>query len=117
MKVHEDRNCFISPIICELLWDNCKKSGLWKSWLSHFGVLVLNHSSNNTVFQSLKKQRKWRSACTRLMDVHNVLIVLHFSVHHPIKKITLDLRTRLKMDKLVKLLHLISLDKQSKVVL
>ena len=55
--------------------------------------------------------------CTRLIDVRNVLIVLHFSVHHPIKKITLDLRTRLKMDKLVKLLHLISLDKQSKVVL
>ena len=27
-----------------------KKSGLWKSWQSHFGVLVLNHSSNNTVF-------------------------------------------------------------------
>jgi len=27
-----------------------KKSGLWRSWQSHFGVLVLNHSSNNTVF-------------------------------------------------------------------
>ena len=27
-----------------------KKSGLWKCWLSHFGVLVLNHPSNNTVF-------------------------------------------------------------------
>ena len=42
------------------------------------------------------------------IDVRNVLKnVLHFSVHHPIKKITLDLRTRLKMDKLVKLLRLI----------
>ena len=46
-----------------------KKSGLWKCLLSHFGVLVLNHSSNNTVFclhgfVSLKKPRKWRTACT-----------------------------------------------------
>ena len=37
--------------------------------MSHFRVLVLNHSSNNTVFclhgfVSLKKQRKWMSACT-----------------------------------------------------
>jgi hypothetical protein len=26
------------------------KGGLWKSWLSYFGVSVLNHFSNSTVF-------------------------------------------------------------------
>ena len=50
MKVHEEKNGFISPFINELLRIFARKSGLWKYLLSHFGVLVLNYSSSNTVF-------------------------------------------------------------------
>ena len=41
---------FYIPFIYELLRTFARKTGLWKCLLSHFGVLVLNHSSNNTVF-------------------------------------------------------------------
>jgi hypothetical protein len=50
MKALEDENGFISPFIYESLKIFAKKSGLWKCLLSHFGTLVLNHSSSNTVF-------------------------------------------------------------------
>ena len=49
MGVHEDRNGFFLPLVvnyCRIIAKN--------SWLPHFGVLVLNHSSNNTVLLSLK---------------------------------------------------------------
>ena len=49
MKVHEDKNGFISPLIYKLLRIFARKSGLGNGLMSHFGVLVLNHSFNNTV--------------------------------------------------------------------
>ena len=50
MKVHEDKNGFISPLIYKLLRIFARKSGLGNGLMSHFGVLELNHSSNNMIF-------------------------------------------------------------------
>ena len=61
MKKHEKSNRWFwwrlmkikylfSPFIYELLGIFAGKSGIWKWLLSHFGVLELNHSSNNMIF-------------------------------------------------------------------